>query len=64
MRIELQTERLELEHSSEDVVSVEAGKREWSYKKFEEEGLGPRWGPVKTVIFENEPSLFCCRYCK
>ncbi len=21
-------------------------------------------GPVKTAIFENEPSLFCCRYCR
>jgi hypothetical protein len=37
-------------------------EREWVLKKIKEKDLGPRWGTVKTTIFENEPSLFCYRY--
>jgi hypothetical protein len=40
------------------------GSESGAYKKVEAKGLGPRWGPVKTAIFENEPTLFCCRYCR
>jgi hypothetical protein len=64
-RIELQPERLEILYSSDDEASAEEKEaRVGPKKKIEDKDLGPRWGPVKTCVFENEPSLFCCRYCR